>query len=95
MVLLGSDPVESCQYTVSVIVNIVALSIKSFMSTDDDNMRGVDGKLYVDAQLYLDYYGNIEFTNEFMMAALTGTATSFENGNLDFIDTGSAGRDST
>jgi hypothetical protein len=64
--------------------NVAAFSTKS-LSAIGSNMYGVDGNLYVDAQLFFDYYGQIEFIDHFMMAALTGTTTTHGKGNINFV----------
>jgi len=48
--------------------------------------RATDGCPYIDFSMYYNYYGNFDYANMFVTAALTGQPTSFTKtaGNMDF-----------
>ena len=47
---------------------------------------------FPDAKMFVDYYGQTDYGDRWVQAALSGGATSFSNGNADFKDYGDDGK---
>jgi hypothetical protein len=52
--------------------------------------RATDGCPYVDFTMYYNYYGDFDYANKLVLAAIDGQATNFANpaGNMDFTGKG-------
>merc|ERR1740133_745498 len=57
---------------------------KMILAPDATPVAGCKGCPYKDAMMYKNYYGSSTYADDWVSAALAGTATQFTNGNADF-----------
>jgi hypothetical protein len=73
--------------------NLNKRTIEGFSIDAKEKMRScVDCDYYDDFQKFVDYYGTEFYGDEWITAALTGTKTSFTNGDGDFTTYSLEGR---
>lgn len=73
--------------------NMNGRSISYFSETTEEKMRPKAGDpFYPDFQKFVDYYGNSQYADQFITAALDGSDTSFVNGNALFASVDAASR---
>ena len=68
-------------------------TIQGFSTAAEKKMyNGCPGCPYPAYKAFYDYYGQFDYANQWVLAALDGTATSFTNGNADFSKYSFTGR---
>jgi hypothetical protein len=75
-----------------------ARTLQGFSTGARAEMYECDNCPYVDYQKFVNYYGDFDYANKFVLAALSGGSTNFKNGrgNADFSKytfTGRSGKD--
>ena len=63
-----------------------ARTLQGFSTGAQEKMYECDNCPYVDYKKFVDYYGDFDYANKFVLAALSGGSTNFKNGlgNADF-----------
>lgn len=67
-------------------------TIQGFSTSARDKMLTCANCPYAEYEKYFDYYGHADYADKWVMAALDGSITSFNNGNADFSKLDSIGR---
>jgi hypothetical protein len=67
-------------------------TIQSFSTRAEETMYTCDYCPYPDYAKFVEYYGEFDYADNLIQAALNGTETSFKRGNLDFTGVDSSSR---
>jgi len=68
-------------------------TIQGFSESAEDKMHACTNCPYAEYNKYYKYYGEFDYANQWVLAALDGTSTNFKNGNADFSNYEFEGRE--